>query len=663
MPSVSSLNAVYSSPDSVNLINSEVDNFRPGPQISIGSLKLNWFGALWGVVGVSLGFLWWLGLAMCQVFQFLTRQKFDPQWRLPVEVGHLWGTTVLWLTNCYPVISGKENLKTIYRRDKDTKKRKPVMFVANHSSWMDIYFVGISIGWHNYKMIAKKELLKVPFLSKSLKVAKHILLDRSDFKSQLKTYKAGVKYLKDGVNLVTYAEGTRSADGRLGPFKKGAFRMATAVGANIVPVSISYAHKVHPKDYVLPVRMGRRIPASIHIGEPIETEGMSEDALMELVWEKIAEKLPDSQKPIPGTPKSAVHKAFKTFCFGWENSLDLAMRRNAIRLLPPIQKRCLSTAKGPTKSKKKDFEYCVDLVQNRDREGYLCGLLMPRSARRSYFAIRAFNVEVASIKDARKSEGSEFDAASLALKIRVQWWYDALNQVYGDTTPVDTAQSGITLDMATSCWNNPVVRVLKDAVEQSNLTKRFLERLLDAREADLDVKQPETITESIDYAENIFSSLLYLSLETTNVREESSDVVAQHAGIGIGLITALRGARFRFARGECAIPRDLIPTSFPYYKFNLEDPQAEMSEEETKMLRESVFKMAQIASSHLSQARDMQSAVPKQSRPCLLPVVPALHYLSKLEKAEYNIFDDSLLEPDHLKSLALLGRTWLSGVF
>jgi 1-acyl-sn-glycerol-3-phosphate acyltransferase len=299
----SALKAVYASPDAMDLINAKVENFRPGPELSIGSLKLNWYGAIWGVVGVSLGFLWWLGLAMCQVFQFLTRQKFDPQWRLPVEVGHLWGTAVLKLTNCYPVVSGKNNLEAIYRRSKDTNTRKPVMFVANHSSWMDIYFVGVSIGWQNYKMVAKKELLKVPFLSKSLKVAKHILLDRDDLKSQLKTYKTGVKYLKNGVNLVTFAEGTRSANGRLGPFKKGAFRMATSVGASIVPISIGYAHKVHPKDYVLPVRMGRRIPASLHIGEPIETEGKSEEELMEAVWEKIAEKLPESQKPLVGTPQ------------------------------------------------------------------------------------------------------------------------------------------------------------------------------------------------------------------------------------------------------------------------------------------------------------------------------------------------------------------------
>lgn len=151
--STSALRSVYASPGVTDSIDERIAKFRPGPEISIGSLKLNWYGVIWGIIGVSLGFFWWAGLAFCQVFQFLTRQKFDPQWRLPVEVGHLWGTVVLRLTNCYPVVSGKENLKAIYKRDKKAEKTSPgVMFVANHSSWLDIYFVGVSIGWKNYKV-------------------------------------------------------------------------------------------------------------------------------------------------------------------------------------------------------------------------------------------------------------------------------------------------------------------------------------------------------------------------------------------------------------------------------------------------------------------------------------------------------------------------------
>jgi NADH dehydrogenase [ubiquinone] 1 alpha subcomplex assembly factor 6 len=172
---------------------------------------------------------------------------------------------------------------------------------------------------------------------------------------------------------------------------------------------------------------------------------------------------------------------------------------------------------------KKDFEYCVDLVQNRDRESYLCGLLMPHASRRSYFAIRAFNVELASIKDgsvSRQVGGAQFEeaGASLALKIRFQWWHEALNQIYSDDDTAEKPSTDeFTAAMANSSWKNPIVRVLNHAVHESKLTRRFLERLLEAREADLDVRQADTMDDAMVYAESTFSSLLYLSLETTNV--------------------------------------------------------------------------------------------------------------------------------------------------
>jgi NADH dehydrogenase [ubiquinone] 1 alpha subcomplex assembly factor 6 len=140
-------------------------------------------------------------------------------------------------------------------------------------------------------------------------------------------------------------------------------------------------------------------------------------------------------------------------------------------------------------------------------------------------------------------------------------------------------------------------------------------------------------------------------------------VVAHHAGIGLGLVTALRAANIRLARGECSIPKDVIPDQFPYHKFNLEDPQSELNESEKKMLSEAIHHMAHVAASHLSQARENQGDVPKIARPCFLPVIPALHFLSKLEKAKYDMFDPTLSEPDRLMVLALLSRTWLTGIF
>lgn len=341
---------------------------------------------------------------------------------------------------------------------------------------------------------------------------------------------------------------------------------------------------------------------------------------------------------------------------------------------------------------------------------------MPHESRKAYFAIRAFNVELASIKDgsvSRRLGGAQFAGlegadASLALKVRMQWWRDALNQIYDghvdgddgataaavggssaalqnkkdDTASIESAESTFFDSMAASYFKNPVVRVLNHAVHDKQLTRRFLERLLEAREADLETKQPETLDEAVGYADETFSSLLYLSLETCNVRDEAADVVAQHAGIGVGLTTALRGAPFRLLQGECSIPQDVIPRQFPYHKLYsyFEDatsdsdaasdpsPTAKLTDAERQMLKDTVQEVAALSYSHLSMARDLQGDVPRHARPCFLPVVPALHYLNQLERAEFDIFDDSLfIHPQqhhgNLTLLALLGRTWLTGVF
>jgi len=376
-----------------------------------------------------------------------------------------------------------------------------------------------------------------------------------------------------------------------------------------------------------------------------------------------------------------------------------------IRLLPISSRRCFASETSSytrdTKKKKqaimstKDFQYCVELVQGRDRESYLCGLLMPYDARKSYFAIRAWNVELASIKDGstlkKSGGGADSGGSNVALQVRFQWWYDALNKIYDNPQQEqndniinenDYSPFSVSNTLAASYLKNPIVRVLKYAVHEKKLTQRFIERLSEAREVDFRSQQPETMTEMIEYADNIFSSLLYLTLETVDVRDESVDIVAQHAGIGIGLVTALRGIRMRLIRGECLIPKELLPPDFSYDKLiytnnssfvddedkgnsieRTHEKENEMNKEERQLMKDAVEKICILGYSHLSQAQDLQSDVPNHARTCSLPVIPAMHYLSKLEKADYDIFDDKLLEHDNMTILALLGRTWLTGVF
>ena len=171
------------------------------------------------------------------------------------------------------------------------------MFVANHNSWMDIPFLGASIGWRNYKLISKAELAKVPILGKAIKVGGHILVSRDDPRSQIKTLKQGIQLLKDGVHLCTYPEGTRTRTGRLSKFKNGAFKMAHKAGAPVIPVSIIGADRVMPAYWMFPYRPARGV-AKVVIHEPIESVGKSEEELASEVRRAMIAGLPMDQRPL-----------------------------------------------------------------------------------------------------------------------------------------------------------------------------------------------------------------------------------------------------------------------------------------------------------------------------------------------------------------------------
>lgn len=285
--------------------------------ITLGGLKINIFGAIFGVWECSMGALFWYPGLMMYAFARkissmlpgdLLGTKIDPFRRIPINIGYMWGLLSMTVFRMWPKITGMENLEALREVDENGKKGKlkPAMYVANHSSWMDIPYVCHVLGFQNYKFIAKAELKKVPILGRALMVAGHVALDRTNRRSQMVAYKSGVAWLKDGVNLVTFPEGTRSKTGRLGSFKKGAFKMAQAVGAPIVPISIQYADKVQPLDYAFPAKSSRSRPeAVVKVGKPISTEGKTDEELLAEVWNAIADELPECHKPSKDTPIGA----------------------------------------------------------------------------------------------------------------------------------------------------------------------------------------------------------------------------------------------------------------------------------------------------------------------------------------------------------------------
>jgi 1-acyl-sn-glycerol-3-phosphate acyltransferase len=126
----------------------------------------------------------------------------------------------------------------------------------------------------------------------------HVLIDRTDKRSQLRTFKQAINYLNDGIPIMAFPEGARSPDGRLMEFKGGIFSMAVKAKVPIVPLSIANTHAVMPSLGFLPVQSGRSGELRVYVHDPIDVEGKSEEEIAKEVREALLRELPADQHPL-----------------------------------------------------------------------------------------------------------------------------------------------------------------------------------------------------------------------------------------------------------------------------------------------------------------------------------------------------------------------------
>jgi 1-acyl-sn-glycerol-3-phosphate acyltransferase len=158
------------------------------------------------------------------------------------------------------------------------QRDRSYIVASNHQSQYDILVV---YGWLqlDLKWVMKQELRKIPAIGIGCEKAGHIFIERRNPKQAAAAINAALKRLGDGVGILFFPEGTRSADGRLLPFKKGAFRTAIDQQVPLLPVTV-----VGTRD-ILPARSLRLFPGSakLIIHAPIETAGMTVDQVDELM--------------------------------------------------------------------------------------------------------------------------------------------------------------------------------------------------------------------------------------------------------------------------------------------------------------------------------------------------------------------------------------------
>mmetsp|Transcript_7620 Transcript_7620/g.8697 ORF Transcript_7620/g.8697 Transcript_7620/m.8697 type:complete len:119 (+) Transcript_7620:619-975(+) len=96
---------------------------------------------------------------------------------------------------------------------------------------------------------------------------------------------------------MAFPEGARSKDGKLMDFKGGIFSMATKAKVPIVPISLSHTHAVMPANSLFPVQSGDG-KLHVHIHKPIDTNGKTDEELINLVKQALLSQMPREQYPL-----------------------------------------------------------------------------------------------------------------------------------------------------------------------------------------------------------------------------------------------------------------------------------------------------------------------------------------------------------------------------
>ena len=194
-----------------------------------------------------------------------------------------WSKCAFWLFLLRVKVEGRENIK----------KEESYVFLANHQGYYDIFLVYGYLG-HNFKWMMKEYLRKIPFVGLACAKSGHIYVGDSRASMQ-KTVVQAQETLREGMSMVIFPEGTRTHDGKMGGFKKGAFTLANEIGLPIVPLTINGSFDIFSRNAYSVTRH----PISLTIHRPITAEdrqGKPTRILMQEVIDVIHSDLEEQYK-------------------------------------------------------------------------------------------------------------------------------------------------------------------------------------------------------------------------------------------------------------------------------------------------------------------------------------------------------------------------------
>lgn len=250
---------------------------------------------------------------------------------------------------------------------------------------------------------------------------------------------------------------------------------------------------------------------------------------------------------------------------------------------------------------------CAVAVKRYDRDRWFCALFAPADRREDLLALYAFNAELAAVQD-KVSE-------PMLGEIRLQWWREAIEGIYGGTTR-----------------RHDVVEALAPAIERHDLDRALFDALIDARGADLEATQPETLEALEAYARRTASPVVELALGVLGASSGDLRNVSDAAGTAQALTGLLRATPHMLAAGRIMLPSDTM-REHGLSERDLRSGKA------SPALAATVAAVATLAHERVRQARALSRNVPASAMSALLPVSLAASDLARLRRFGYDVFD------------------------
>lgn len=149
----------------------------------------------------------------------------------------VWARSFCWLMFIPVTVRGTEYIR----------QGQSYVFVSNHQSVYDVFVI---YGWLPvvFKWLMKKEIGRIPLVGAACKAAGHICVDRRRVASGAESLLSIEKQLTNGVSTVIFPEGTRTKDGQVGRFKRGAFQIAWELNLPIIPIRLDGCYEVMSRD-------------------------------------------------------------------------------------------------------------------------------------------------------------------------------------------------------------------------------------------------------------------------------------------------------------------------------------------------------------------------------------------------------------------------------